>query len=167
MSNQNDNTGGTYFSTIQSGHSRTPADGINVYSFALHPEQHQPSGTANFSIMYDRQLYIEQHQPTGIYGRFSRIDTSHLNLNLIPIIKPKNKLLHYEIKKINDECCSICYESYEIGNIINILKCEHHFCVDCIDKWTCANKTTCPMCRADLTNADEHFELSDKFSLIL
>ena len=27
----------------------TPADGINVYSFAIHPEEHQPSGTANFS----------------------------------------------------------------------------------------------------------------------
>lgn len=30
-------------------HSNTPADGINVYSFAFKPEEHQPSGTANFS----------------------------------------------------------------------------------------------------------------------
>lgn len=30
-------------------HNNTPADGINVYSFALKPEEHQPSGTSNFS----------------------------------------------------------------------------------------------------------------------
>jgi hypothetical protein len=30
-------------------HTRTPADGINVYSFAISPEEQQPSGTLNFS----------------------------------------------------------------------------------------------------------------------
>jgi hypothetical protein len=30
-------------------HSNTPSDGINIYSFALFPEEHQPSGTSNFS----------------------------------------------------------------------------------------------------------------------
>jgi hypothetical protein len=42
---------GAYFNYVQPAqhHTRTPADGINVYSFALNPEQHQPSGTANLS----------------------------------------------------------------------------------------------------------------------
>jgi hypothetical protein len=30
-------------------HTDTPKDGINVFSFALNPEEHQPSGTCNFS----------------------------------------------------------------------------------------------------------------------
>lgn len=30
-------------------HTRNPSDGINVYSFSLFPEEHQPSGTCNFS----------------------------------------------------------------------------------------------------------------------
>lgn len=40
-----------FFNYIQplEHHSRTPADGINVYSFALKPEEHQPSGSLNFS----------------------------------------------------------------------------------------------------------------------
>lgn len=40
-----------FFNYIQplQHHSNTPADGINVYSFALSPEEHQPSGTLNFS----------------------------------------------------------------------------------------------------------------------
>ena len=45
---------GTYFSIVQpyQHHENTPdADrsGINVYSFALKPEEHQPSGTLNMS----------------------------------------------------------------------------------------------------------------------
>ena len=42
---------GSYFNyyQTQNHHTRTPADGINVYSFALHPEKHQPSGTTNLS----------------------------------------------------------------------------------------------------------------------
>jgi hypothetical protein len=42
---------GPYFNYVQPAqhHTRTPADGVNVYSFGLNPEQHQPSGTANLS----------------------------------------------------------------------------------------------------------------------
>jgi len=46
-----DERDGTYFNYIQpyQHHTNTPADGINVYSFALHPENPTPSGTCNFS----------------------------------------------------------------------------------------------------------------------
>ena len=42
---------GSYFNYVQPAqhHTHTPADGVNVYSFGLNPEQHQPSGTANLS----------------------------------------------------------------------------------------------------------------------
>jgi len=30
-------------------HSRTPADGINLYSFVLYPEEHQPTGTCTLT----------------------------------------------------------------------------------------------------------------------
>ena len=42
---------GRYFNTVipQECHENCPAIGINVYSFALKPEEHQPSGTCNFS----------------------------------------------------------------------------------------------------------------------
>ena len=40
-----------YFNAVQpdAHHTRSPADGVYVYSFGLHPEQHQPTGTANMS----------------------------------------------------------------------------------------------------------------------
>lgn len=52
---------GGYFNYLQPAqhHSRTPADGVNVYSFALHPEQHQPSGTANLSRIDSAYLVLK------------------------------------------------------------------------------------------------------------
>lgn len=43
----------TYHNCVQtySHHTRTPNDGVNVYSFCLFPEEHQPSGTCNFGII--------------------------------------------------------------------------------------------------------------------
>lgn len=40
-----------YFNYIKplQHHTNTPSDGVNVFSFALHPEEIQPSGTLNFS----------------------------------------------------------------------------------------------------------------------
>jgi len=41
---------GSYFNYWQTrSHTRTPCDGVNVYCFGLHTENHQPSGTANLS----------------------------------------------------------------------------------------------------------------------
>lgn len=51
---------GAYFNYVQTyqHHTNTPADGINVYSFALKPEEHQPSGTANLSRIDTTQLNL-------------------------------------------------------------------------------------------------------------
>lgn len=39
-------------------HTNTPQDGINVFSFSLNPEEHQPSGTCNFSRIDTAQLNL-------------------------------------------------------------------------------------------------------------
>ena len=52
---------GTYFNWVQCNehHTNIPdSQGINVYSFALHPEDHQPSGTCNFSRIDNAQLKL-------------------------------------------------------------------------------------------------------------
>jgi hypothetical protein len=51
---------GNYFNFVQTRahHSNTPSNGINVYSFALNPEEHQPSGTCNFSRIDNAQLNL-------------------------------------------------------------------------------------------------------------
>ena len=57
-----------YFNYVQpyQHHTRTPAPGINVYSFALRPEEHQPSGTCNFSRIDNATLMLSCHNETFI-----------------------------------------------------------------------------------------------------
>ena len=63
---------GTYFSLVQprNHHTNIPVSpGINVYSFALNPEEHQPSGTCNFSRIEEATLRIQTgkvYTTTGI-----------------------------------------------------------------------------------------------------
>lgn len=51
---------GFYFNVIQpyQHHTNVPCSGINVYSFAIDPEDHQPSGTCNFSRISDAEIII-------------------------------------------------------------------------------------------------------------
>jgi hypothetical protein len=51
---------GTYFNRMQTRcHTRIPqSPGINVYSFALKPEDHQPSGSCNFSRIDNARLIL-------------------------------------------------------------------------------------------------------------
>jgi len=60
---------GAYFNYVQPEyhHRNTPADGINVYSFSLFPEEYQPSGAANFSRIEKSDLIVGFYDPTVDY----------------------------------------------------------------------------------------------------
>ena len=61
---------GAFFNFVQphTHHTRTPSVGINVYSFALNPEEHQPSGTCNFSRIDNATLTVTMNDSsTDLY----------------------------------------------------------------------------------------------------
>jgi len=68
--NRFDTREGSYFNYVQpeQHHTNTPKDGINCYSFALYPEQHQPSGTANLSRIDSTQLTLTFLDSTFVNG---------------------------------------------------------------------------------------------------
>lgn len=51
---------GRYFNLVQpyQHHENIPSRGINVYSFALKPEEHQPSGSVNMSRIDNATLHL-------------------------------------------------------------------------------------------------------------
>ena len=51
---------GAYFNLVQpyQHHTSIPSDGVYVYSFALNPEQHQPSGSVNMSRIDNATLQL-------------------------------------------------------------------------------------------------------------
>ena len=61
---------GNYFSLVQpyQHHTNIPSNpGINVYSFALKPEEHQPSGTLNMSRIDTAQLQIANNKSGKVF----------------------------------------------------------------------------------------------------
>ena len=73
---------GDYFNYVQpyQHHSRTPGAGINVYSFALNPEEHQPSGTCNFSRIDNASLQLTLRTTAGYQGRKLRVYAVNYNV---------------------------------------------------------------------------------------
>ena len=49
-------------------HTSTPSSGVNVFSFALNPEDDQPSGTCNFSRIDNAQLNLDDEDALEIYA---------------------------------------------------------------------------------------------------
>ena len=80
---------GNYFNYVQPWqcHKNTPADGINVYSFALNPEEHQPSGTCNFSRIDFSQLNLTLTDVANAQlGDSSVIQIYTVNYNILRIM---------------------------------------------------------------------------------
>ena len=79
---------GRYFSVVQpfQHHSRTPTVGINVYSFALKPEEHQPSGTCNFSRIDKATLQLTVSVNTVRSGRTAQVRVYAVNYNVLRVM---------------------------------------------------------------------------------
>jgi hypothetical protein len=79
---------GRYFNLVQpyQHHTNIPAVGINVYSFALNPEEHQPSGTCNFSRIDTSTLNIVVSNNTVGSGNTAKVRIYATNYNVLRIM---------------------------------------------------------------------------------
>ena len=82
---------GFYFNVIQpyQHHENVPKKGINVYSFALRPEEHQPSGTCNMSRIDNATLDLKLTTKTVRHNNVSRtakVRVYAVNYNVLRIM---------------------------------------------------------------------------------
>ena len=70
-------------------------DGVNYYSFALYPEESQPSGTCNFSSLKGKLLKIYYNNDFYTNITNMRIVVLARNYNILNISKGRAKLLFY------------------------------------------------------------------------
>jgi len=88
---------GSYFSWVQpyQSHTRNPDEGINVYSFALRPEEHQPSGTCNFSRIDNAtlQLVLSNATVEGTKTAKVRVYATNYNVKNLSALKSYPKKL--------------------------------------------------------------------------
>jgi hypothetical protein len=79
---------GTYFDLVQpyQHHTRNPDTGINVYSFALRPEEHQPSGTCNFSRIDNATLQLVLSNATVEGTNTAKVRVYATNYNVLRVM---------------------------------------------------------------------------------
>ena len=79
---------GSYFDVVQpfQHHTRAPDSGINVYSFALKPEEHQPSGTCNFSRIDNAVLQLVLSSNTVSGSDTAKVRVYAVNYNVLRVM---------------------------------------------------------------------------------
>ena len=79
---------GDYFNYVQpyQHHTNTPSVGINVYSFGLKPEEHQPSGTCNFSRIDNATLQMTVTNNTVSSNKTAKVRVYATNYNVLRIM---------------------------------------------------------------------------------
>ena len=79
---------GSYFDTVvpYQHHTRNPDTGINVYSFALRPEEHQPSGTCNFSRIDNATLQLVLSNETVGGEETAKVRVYATNYNVLRVM---------------------------------------------------------------------------------
>ena len=79
---------GSYFDVVQpfQHHTRNPDSGINVYSFALRPEEHQPSGTCNFSRIDNAVLQLVLSSNTVSGSATAKVRVYAVNYNVLRVM---------------------------------------------------------------------------------
>ena len=92
---------GNYFNYVMPWqcHSNTPCDGLNMFSFSLNPEEHQPSGTCNMS----------------------RIDNATLNIDFITSVSFSNgsAIVSRDVSVASDAKCNIYATNYNVLRIMS------------------------------------------------
>jgi hypothetical protein len=102
---------GTYFDIVQpfQHHTRHPDTGINVYSFALRPEEHQPSGTCNFSRIDNAVLQLVLSSPTVSGTNTAKVRVYAVNYNVLRVMSGINDMM-LGLLYCNLWCRFICAE---------------------------------------------------------
>ena len=85
--NRIDRYDGTYFNYVQPNtyHTNTPSDGINSYSFSINPQEHQPSGTCNFSRLSNVLLKLYLNDMIILSSETSVGNLQNLYINKIQL----------------------------------------------------------------------------------
>ena len=79
---------GSYFDLVQpyQHHTANPDTGINVYSFALRPEEHQPTGSCNFSRIDNASLQLVVSANAVGGNKTAKVRVYAINYNVLRVM---------------------------------------------------------------------------------
>jgi hypothetical protein len=104
---------GSYFDVVQpwQHHTHTPSTGVNVYSFALRPEEHQPSGSCNFSRIDNATLQLVLSNATVEGTKTAKVRVYAVNYNVLRIMSGIRFTCAQQLAAILDICLLVWINS--------------------------------------------------------
>ena len=93
---------GSYFDVVQpyQHHTRAPDTGINLYSFALRPEEHQPSGSCNFSRIDNAVLQLVLSSGTVAGSSTAKVRVYALSYNVLRVMSGMAGIAYSNVSNI-------------------------------------------------------------------
>ena len=93
---------GSYFDIVQpyQHHTRAPDTGINLYSFALRPEEHQPSGSCNFSRIDNAVLQLVLSSGTVAGSSTAKVRVYALSYNVLRVMSGMAGIAYSNVSNI-------------------------------------------------------------------
>jgi hypothetical protein len=119
---------GTYFDLVQpyQHHTRAPDTGINVYSFALRPEEHQPSGSCNFSRIDNATLQLVLSNATVQGTNTAKVRVYAVNYNVLRVMSGMGGKLSYIFQSLLNMYVNMYFMT--MMNICYASKCYNQNC---------------------------------------
>jgi hypothetical protein len=114
---------GSYFDVVQpfQHHTRAPDTGINVYSFALRPEEHQPSGTCNFSRIDNAVLQLVLSSATVSGTQTAKVRVYAVNYNVLRVMSGIEAIIlsyiYVSLIQFNRYCAEKQPATYNTGSV--------------------------------------------------
>lgn len=68
------------------------------------------------------------------------------------------KTTHALLKRVKNDCCSICMNDFSVDERVYFLKCTHIFHKNCIIEWL-FKKNMCHLCCCKLYENDDHVDM--------
>ncbi|VDN28835.1 unnamed protein product [Gongylonema pulchrum] len=119
---------------------------------------------ANLQQQYEMELRAELEMRAWEAAVLHLADEAPVHADVAPapqgmtrqvlLIATNDEISRLETLRIEDETiiaekvCVICQFDFEHSDLLRVLPCEHHFHLNCIDKWLGAS-CTCPICRQE------------------
>jgi len=119
---------GTYFDLVQpyQHHTRAPDTGICVYSFALRPEEHQPSGSCNFSRIDNATLQLVLSNATVQGTNTAKVRVYATNYNVLRVMSGMGGKLSYILLSLLNMYVNMYFMA--MMNICYASKCYNQNC---------------------------------------
>ena len=118
----------------------------SVYTLLIQKPHNATNGDIEMRRATRMGRDINNEVANQIVFEYNGEDENHVSITINQL--DRNHICKDYILQENEECI-ICKEEFEKNDKMKQLKCEHHFCEQCIRKWF-NNNNTCPNCRTHI-----------------